>query len=140
MRQRVICFRGVHNGRNGFVYEELERCEWNSHGKCRWVGDVECSNAFASVDIFGAIGHGFVQLARIMDLHTLLNHCRMSAYPNHYPAIIHTVERIHQCIAGNCCASPTSGWEIVSQEAILGVMDKTNPQPEDGEHQLDSLP
>ena len=57
----------------------MERGEGHGHGERGRVGDVECGYAFASIDVFCAVEHGFVHFVRIVDLHALFDDCRLLA-------------------------------------------------------------
>lgn len=73
MGERVVVFARVQHGRDGLVGEELEGGEGDGHGEGRRVGDVEGAKTFVLVDVTGAVDHGSVHLARVLDLHALLD-------------------------------------------------------------------
>jgi len=66
-------------GGERFVGKELKGRERNGHGECGGIGDVESGETFRTVDVAGAVGHGFVHFVGVVDLHALFDNFRKLA-------------------------------------------------------------
>jgi hypothetical protein len=45
MRERIVCFRGIHDLRDRLVRGKLKSCKWHGHTERSRVRDVECGQA-----------------------------------------------------------------------------------------------
>jgi len=50
MRERIVCFRGIHDLRDRLVRGKLKSCKWHGHTERSRVRDVECGQALVAVD------------------------------------------------------------------------------------------
>lgn len=71
----VVVLLWVHDGRESLIGQELKGVEWDGHGEGGWVGDIEGTETLGLVHVLRAGGHGWVELLRALDLHTLLDDC-----------------------------------------------------------------